>query len=62
MKRGAWDIPDHVIDALAACFLPDIVKFVESEKRERSKDGMSDDVLGGNVYGDQLQETMENAD
>lgn len=37
MKRGAWDIPDHEIEALAACFLPDILEFIEAEKRQKQQ-------------------------
>lgn len=32
MKRGKWDIPDHVLESIARCFLPDIVAFYNSEE------------------------------
>ena len=37
MKRGAWDIPGHEIEALAACFLPDILEFIEAEKYRKQQ-------------------------
>ena len=30
--RAAFNIPDHEIEALARCFLPDIIAYFESEE------------------------------
>ncbi len=31
-RRAAFNIPDHEIEALARCFLPDIIAYFESEE------------------------------
>ena len=31
-RRAAFNIPDHEIEALASCFLPDIIAYFESEE------------------------------
>jgi len=35
MATSKWNIPEHELESLATCFLPDIIAFYESEEGQR---------------------------
>ena len=35
MATNKWNIPEHELESLARCFIPDIIAFYESEEGQK---------------------------
>ena len=53
-NRGECEIPDELIKEIARCLLPDVIKFLESDKCkeefEKWKSNQEFDKREGNIY------------